>query len=939
MDDRGKVQSTVYGVGAFPVVSGPAVITRNTSPVVALPDLAPGTRIAQYELIRELGRGGMGVVYAARDLKLGRRVAMKFLKKVDDEVLDRFLVEARATAQCNHENIVIIYEVDEHEGMPYMVLEYLEGRSLRSFMGAFGDGEPIVPMRAVELVLPIARALARAGELGIVHRDLKPENVIVTSGQVKVLDFGIAKALGAKHSRARRDSDRDLANMTITREGSMVGTLPYMSPEQMGAGELDGRSDLYALGVIMFEMLTGRHPVDPLTPDAVLASLVSPTPHRSVRSLVPDLPAPLVQIVDDLLRKNKDERIASAAELVARLEDALPHRPTRKLADGESPYPGLTAFQEGDADRFFGRTRDVTRMVARIRELPLTGIVGPSGVGKSSFVRAGVAPALKQSGEAWDVITLRPGRQPIVALASAVERYTTRALGGAATDHGALVERLRVEPGYLGSLLRTRASATRMHVLLFVDQFEELYTLVADPAERRAFTAALAAIADDPAAPLRVVVSMRSDFLDRVGEDARFLEELSRGLVFLATPDRIGLREALEQPLALAGYRFETTAMLDDMLDALENTPGALPLLQFAAAKLWDVRDRERRMLTSDSYGAIGGVSGALAAHADEVVRALSASERITTQKILRKLVTPERTRAIVETAELAELGSDATRIVDVLVRARLLVVQNRDGGAPTVEIVHESLIERWPTLRRWLDDDHDDAALAADITAAAKQWDSKGRPAGLLWRTDALADARRWYTARPRQLAARDQAFLDAAFAAARRATLVRRSLVGAAFVVLAAFGAVATIGYVRVRDAEHAAVAQADKAAAEAKRATEAYDRVIAEQQKREAAERERASADEARLAAQVAEKQAQQAEAQKAADLAMSREELIKKNGELVDALSTARSAQTRAETATHDAQKARAELQQKLAAEMAKNEQLQRELKKVSTNLKD
>ena len=141
----------------------------------------PGTRIQQYELIRELGRGGMGVVYAARDTKLGRRVAMKFLRDVDREVVDRFLVEARATAQCNHDNIVIIHEVDEHDGMPYMVLELLEGKTLRELMGRSDGGKRMPPSRVVELMLPVARALARAHELGIVHRDLKPENVLVTT--------------------------------------------------------------------------------------------------------------------------------------------------------------------------------------------------------------------------------------------------------------------------------------------------------------------------------------------------------------------------------------------------------------------------------------------------------------------------------------------------------------------------------------------------------------------------------------------------------------------------------------------------------------------------------------------------------------------------------------------------------------------------------------
>src|SRR5438270_6782636 len=149
--------------------------------------LAAGARIRQYEIIRELGRGGMGVVYLARDTKLARRVAIKFLMAEERDLIDGFLREARATAACHHENIVVIHEVDEHQGVPYMVLEYLEGQSLRGFI----KGRQLAPSRVVELMVPVARALVRAHELNIVHRDLKPENIFVTSsGTIKVLDFG-----------------------------------------------------------------------------------------------------------------------------------------------------------------------------------------------------------------------------------------------------------------------------------------------------------------------------------------------------------------------------------------------------------------------------------------------------------------------------------------------------------------------------------------------------------------------------------------------------------------------------------------------------------------------------------------------------------------------------------------------------------------------------
>jgi hypothetical protein len=924
-------------------------------------DLAPGTRVKQYELIRELGRGGMGVVYAARDLKLGRRVAMKFLRHVDREVVDRFLVEARATAQCSHDNIVIIHEVDEYEDMPYMVLEFLEGRSLRDFMGPFGNGDPIAPARVVDLILPVARARARASELGIVHRDLKPENILVThAGQVKVLDFGIAKALGTTaHVHPRMASAFAGSDLTITREGAMVGTLPYMSPEHMGMDHIDHRSDLFSLGLIISEMLTGRHPVEPLTTDALTHNLITPTDMASIGIALPDLDADLVDVVDSLLRKHKHERMATAQELVSRLERLLPGRQGRTLAEGESPYPGLTAFQEADADRFFGRSRDVARMVLRVRELPLTGIVGPSGVGKSSFVRAGVGPALKASGENWDVLTLRPGRDPLASLASILERFTTRAMnaGGrigsqpvlAAADHDALVDRLRAEPGYLGSLLRTRAATTQSNLLLFIDQFEELYTLVSDVTERRAFTAALSAIADDTAAPLRVVVSMRSDFLDRVAEDPLFMEELSRGLVFLSPPDRTGLREALVSPLDLVGYRFESAQMLDDMLDALEGISGALPLLQFAAAKLWDARDRTRRLLTAASYAAIGGITGALATHADDIVRNMSSSAQRLTQKIFRQLVTPERTRVIVEVAELHRLSSDTSeskRVIDQLVAARLLVVQTRGEGGGTVELVHESLINRWPMLRRWLDEDQEDAAFLGDLTAAAKQWDSKGRQPGMLWRADAADGLRRWYTARLRQLAPREQAFVDAVLALVSRARRTRRFALASAFVVLSAVAIGALVAYLRVKDAERAAHNAASLAERRAIEIELAYQSLKASQEAKSQAEQAKSQAEQARDAADAAAKkaadeaaEAEQLKREKELEAGMTREQLIEKNKELETAIANEHAATRAAAQAAAAEKQAKLEAQRLADAEKQRADKLAADLKKISTQLKE
>jgi hypothetical protein len=943
-----SAKTSLPEVPAHTPVSGtdPTGFVDHTEPPPPAPNAAvgPGARIHQYELIRELGRGGMGMVWAARDTKLGRRVAIKFLLHASRGVAERFLTEARATAQCNHDNIVIIHEVDEIDDTPYMVLEFLEGQSLRDVIGGFGSGSRLPPSRVIELVLPIARALERAHELGIVHRDLKPENVFVThAGQVKVLDFGIAKALGRPDQV--RTGEVAPAGLKLTNEGAMVGTLPYMSPEQMGIDEVDHRTDLWAVGIMMFEMLAGRHPIEPLTVEGLLTNATATEPMPFLHDLVPEVADGLATLVDGCLRKRKVERTARASDVVARLEELLPGRHGRQLAEGESPYPGLSAFQETDANRFFGRARDVTRMVARIREQPITGVVGPSGVGKSSFIRAGVLPALKASGERWEGVTLRPGRQPIAALASVVQRVGTRTGHAAMQEESALVERLRAEPGYAGAMLRARARHASGHLLLFVDQFEELYTLVADPAERNAFTAALAAIADDPTAPLRVVVSMRSDLLDRASEHPRFMDELSRGLVFLPTPDREGLREALVAPVEMVGHRFESAAMIEDMLEALEGISGALPLLQFAAGKLWDARDRKQRLVTVSSYNAIGGISGALATHADDVVAAMNATAQRLTQAIFRRLVTPERTRAIVELADLHEIATDrdeVKRVIDQLVLARLLVIQTRgDAGGGSVELVHESLIDRWPTLRRWLDEDQEDTAFLAQLAAAAKQWDGKGRAAGLLWRGEAMEDARRWSAQRPRELPARDQAFLDSVFALARRGQRTRRAVLIGAFVLLGGIAAAASVAFVWVRGAEQ--------------RATDSVERMTEEKHQRDAADQKRALAEQQRRAAEAqeqvaerdklqAEKLATDAEADKrSADAkveqisAESQKALQEENQRLLVAKERAEKAKTEAERITADLRKTQERLEVELAAKAKRLEEMEHE--KIVRKLKD
>jgi len=781
----------------------PQLAVQTTEPAAraartaAGPSLGPGALINQYEIIKLLGEGGMGTVFLARDLRLGRRVAIKLLRADAPGQTERLLAEARTTARCRHDNIVVIYEVGEHAGVPYLVLEHLDGKPLGALLE---DGQRLPYTRAVEIMCPIVRALACAHEAGIVHRDLKPDNVFVTdAGTIKVLDFGIAMIrdpAGKGEGEGEREGEAEGEREIDDASGAFAGTLPYMAPEQWGTGPaIDHQSDLWACGILLHQMICGRYP---LPASQILQTAVIEQPMPSMAEAAPPgVPGELIRAVDRCLRKPKDERWPSAAELLGALAPFLPGRRASELPLDESPYTGLASFQERDADKFFGRSREIAELVTQIRDRPLVAVVGSSGIGKSSFVRAGVIPALKRSGEAWEALVVRPGRKPLEALVAMVHSVVASAadLAGEVEAQRELAATLHREPGHLGRVLRLRARRWDRRLLLFVDQLEELYTQVADPAEHAAFTACLAAVADDATSPLRVVLSIRADFLDRVAEDRRFSGELAKGLFFLGRPSREGLRDAIVSPAELAGYRFEAPAIVDDMLEHLEATPGALPLLQFAAARLWDARDAARRLLTQESYTALGGVAGALASHADRVVSDLGPQQAPLVRTILLRLVTPERTRAIVPLAELFGLSAEEGAVqwlIDRLVDARLLVVQTLEGSeGATVELVHESLVNRWPALRHWLDEHEGDAALVDQLRTAARQWNAKGRDPGLLWRGDALAEyqlwRRRWRHAA--SLTPLEAAFGAASGAAAARGRRIRRVIAAGAALVAAVF------------------------------------------------------------------------------------------------------------------------------------------------------
>jgi serine/threonine-protein kinase len=298
-----------------------------------------GETLAHFRITAALGKGGMGEVYRAEDTKLKRQVAIKVLPErftSDRNSLARFEREARLVAALNHPNIVTLYSVEESGGTHFLAMELVEGESLHTQLRAGG-----LPLRRLlDVAIQLADALAAAHAQGIVHRDLKPGNVMVArDGRVKVLDFGLAKLVAAAEDVDSLDSREQTLSQPLTAEGRVAGTVPYMSPEQLEGRELDHRTDVFSLGVILYKMATGQRPFQGLSSPSVMSAILRDTP-KSVTDVRHELPVPLARIIERCLEKDKDRRYQSAADVRLDLE-AL----RRDLESGsiKRPRPRVTA--------------------------------------------------------------------------------------------------------------------------------------------------------------------------------------------------------------------------------------------------------------------------------------------------------------------------------------------------------------------------------------------------------------------------------------------------------------------------------------------------------------------------------------------------------------------------------------------------------------------
>lgn len=788
----------------------------------APPTWAPPSSFEEYRLVRPLGSGSMGQVFLAHDTVLDRLVAVKFIRAgaPGAKARERFLGEARAIARLLHPNVVTIFRVGQVDDKPYLVSEFVRGQSLDALPA------PVPWERLLRIAVGLARGLCAAHRRGVLHRDIKPANAIIAGdGEVKLLDFGLAKILDeadATPAPPSPEGERGGAP-SLTATGALLGTPRYMAPEAWRGEPATVSTDIYSLGVLLYELASGHPPHT----EPALGELRAAVLHRDAKPLskaVPGIDPAFATLVDRCLLRDPAARLASSAELCQALEQIATPALRAKIPTG-NPYRGLHPFEVEHRALFFGRGAEARAVVELLRAEPLVVVAGDSGVGKSSLCRAGVLALCQDGalgeGRTWSTARLLPGRHPLTALADALSPLLAQA-------PDALLDAARATPSAIGRALRARLGSNG-GLVLFLDQAEELVTQ--GEATEAAILGEIVVHMGQRIPGVRVLLAARSDHLTRLAAVPGLADLLGRALYLLRPLQPAELREAVVGPARETQIRFESEALVDALCASNADAEGGLPLLQFALAELWEARDSERGVITASALDSIGGVSGALARHADGVLLALQPDQRTAAREILLRLVSGRGTRLSRPASELIHGAAAERAALEALVRARLLVA--REAGPASsegavYEVAHEALINGWSTLRAWLDTAAEMRAARARIEAAATEWRRLGESAEALWSERQMADAQQ------AGLSAGDLQPREAAFLAASRRNARGRRLrrwgaaIGAPLLLLGVYGGFALRLQQRTDREIKARVNESERALEQARRKANEVERL---------------------------------------------------------------------------------------------------------------
>lgn len=743
-----------------------------------------GKTVGKYQILELVGQGGMAEVYKAYQAGLNRHVALKILHRhlaEDQDFISRFEREAKAVARLRHPNIIQVHDYDTFENNHYMVMEFIQGATLKDelLQRAKNRKEPqqllFTPAEVAYIMTALSSGLDYAHAQGVVHRDLKPGNIMFTrEGQLVLTDFGLVRLL-------------DKPRQTST--GFVTGTPAYMSPEQAQGEEVDHRSDIYSLGIVLYELLAGTTPFEGESALSFFARQVSDAPVPTITH--PDLPAELNDIIAKAMAYNPDDRYQTAGALANHLRQVVgitlddlsqsqltagvyaipnstPLTPTKDISRPSnrhkpaSPYRGLFAFREEDAPFFFGRENFTNRLETALNQNQfLLPVLGPSGSGKSSVIYAGLIPRLRPNKQ-WVIASFRPGIQPFNALAALLSPLIDPHLG----EVDRLVETRRIAKNlhnqavHLGSfaaeVLRQYSGSKKL--LLFIDQFEELYTLCSSVEIRRKFLDLITT--PSPADNIQIIFSMRADFLSSALSHPPLAQAIQHAPFILGPMSRDELTRAVEQPALKQKVNFEA-GLIGRILDDVGSEPGNLPLLEFALTSLWD--KQEQQTLTHQAYDQIGRVDGALARHAEAVFAELRLPEKEMARRVFTQLVRPgDNTEDTRRVATRTEIGEERWSLVRHLADTRLVITNRDPEGQETAEVVHEALIRSWDRLRLWLETDRRFRLWQERLRSSLRQWSDNNKDSGGLLRGALLTEAGDWFNQRRDDLNPAEREFIE---------------------------------------------------------------------------------------------------------------------------------------------------------------------------------
>lgn len=797
-----------------------------------------GHEIRGYQLRSLIGAGGFAEVYRAYQPAVGRDVAVKIILPANanrPSFIRRFEAEAQLVARLEHIHIVPLYDFWREPDGAYLVMRWLKGGSLRRLLA---QGLPLETEMIARILVQITSALATAHRSGIVHQDIKPDNILLDEvGNAYLADFGIAK---------------DLKSNMPEGDDFYFGTPVYTAPEQVLNQVITPQTDIYSLGIMFFELLTGRPPFGDTDETALFQKHVK-DPLPSLQTIQPDLPRQLSVVLWRACAKQPSARYPDVMTFATEFLESLPDgvlpalqstrpflmpsdvsRDTAKLVPDstvmlqqmvtvQNPFKGLRPFQEADTADFFGREALVEHLLG-ILDNPTTPtrlltVIGPSGSGKSSAIRAGLIPALRRGmlpgSETWFIAQMTPGDDPFKALEAMM-------LQVAVSAPPSLLDWLKSSDQGLLDTVKKIVPMDNVQVVLFIDQFEEVFTLVEDESVRRAFLMNLYEAATHPESPLRIILALRADYYDRplLYTDFGALVRAHTEVVLPLSPAELEL--AIAGPAERAGLQIER-GLVPAIVASVSHQPGALPLLQYALTELFERRKDD--VLTLESYHEIGGIAGALARRAETVYEELDEAAKGAARQLFLQIVAAgdgmEEVRRRVTLRALLDSAHDEKlmqQVIDVFGRYRLLAFDREpETRMPTIEIAHEALIREWRQLREWLDSNRDDLRMYRRLAVATTDWVRADRDSSYLARGSRLAQFTALAEAGTVTLNDDEKAFVQASIALRQQTINRLRAFVSVLVIALLATLILAGIAINREQQAqraEAAALAERDRA-----------------------------------------------------------------------------------------------------------------------------